>query len=305
MKKFILKIIVFSILITGIILFMLSRYGGYVDYFYIKFTSPKQHSLIIGDSRSFQGIQPSVINDNLKNQFELPMYNYSFTLAQTAYGESLLNSIKLKVDENTKNGLFILSVQPWLLAKREKDDFENGVYFEDDCPPNNMRFASMNPNIEYFFKNYSFFHFKAAFRKNSIVHNDGWLEESNLTKDTVTLNLWKKKQIGLYKGFINKWEKSQYRLDKLSETVAFLKKHGTVIIIRMPNSKPILALENKFWKDFDSNVIQIAAKNKVKYINYTQIDNPFYSYDGVHLDKHGGYQFTKSLCDSIKNLKSN
>ena len=227
---------------------MLLRYGGYVDYFYNKLASPRQHSLIIGDSRSFQGIQPAVINENLKSQFELPMYNYSFTLAQTAYGESLLRSIKLKINENTKNGLYILTVQPWILAKRDKDDFENGIYFEDKFPPNNINFASMNPNIEYFFKNYSYFHFKAAFRKNSIVHEDGWLEESNLVTDTATLNIWKKKQIGLYKGFINKWEKSQYRLDKLSEIIAYLKKHGTVVMVRMPSSKPILALENKFWK---------------------------------------------------------
>ena len=79
MKKFITKLLVFTILITAIILFMLSRYGGYVDYFYNKLASPRQHSLIIGDSRSFQGIQPAVVNENLKNQFELPMYNYSFT----------------------------------------------------------------------------------------------------------------------------------------------------------------------------------------------------------------------------------
>ena len=37
--------------------------------------------------------------------------------------------------------------------------FENGVYFEADCPPNNMRFASMNPNIEYFFKTQIFLYF--------------------------------------------------------------------------------------------------------------------------------------------------
>ena len=299
MKSFLLKLTLFITIALVLLSAFLSRYGGYVDYFYNRFTTPRQFSLIIGDSKSFQGIKPSIINEELKNKFELPIYNYSFTLGQMAYGESLLKSIKAKMVENTSNALFILSVQPLILAERDKDDFKKGIYFEDEFPPNNMNFPNMNPNIEYLLKNGNYFHFKSIFKKSSFVHDDGWMEESNLTKDTAVLNSWKKEQVNLYKGIIKKWKKSQYRLDKLNETVAFLKKHGTVVLVRMPSNKPILDLEHQFWSDFDKNMQQISIQNKVSYFNYTLVKNPFQSYDGVHLDKYGGTEFTKSLCDSI------
>ena len=160
MKKFLSKIILFLLLITSIVSFILVKYGGFVDYFYLKFTSPKQTSMILGDSRSFQGIQPKVINRCLKNQgYHLPMFNYSFTISQVAYGKPYRQSVQNKLDENSKNGLFILNVSPWLLAQREKDDFKKNIFEEQNQPPHNMKFVDVNPNYEYFFRNYNYFHF--------------------------------------------------------------------------------------------------------------------------------------------------
>jgi len=305
MKKFILRLLVFSILITGIILFLLNRYAGYVDYFYGKVSSPAQSSLIIGDSRSFQGLQPTVFNQNLSTTFDLPMYNFSFTLAQVSYGESLLKSIKSKINPDTKNGLFILSVHPYILSQRDKDDFENGIYFEESFPPGNMNYVNMNPNVEYFFKNYEYFHFKAVIRKNSIVHDDGWLEETNLTTDKTTLNDWKNTQLELYGGFIKKWKKSDYRIQKLNETIKFLKNHGRVVLVRMPSSDAIVAIENNYWNDFNLQMKNVAEENKVQYLDFTTNMSSFPTYDGVHLGKSAGQKFTKSVCDSILKYNKN
>jgi hypothetical protein len=305
MKKFLVRLLVFSILISSIILFLLHRYGGYVDYFYNKCASPRQSAIIIGDSRSFQGLQPSVFNDNLSKDFDLPMYNFSFTLAQVSYGESLLNGIKAKINAKTKNGLFVLSVHPYILSQRDKDDFEKGIYFEESFPPGNMKYLAMNPNIEYFFKNYDYFHFKAVIRKNSIVHNDGWLEEYNLPKDTATLSEWKKNQIKLYGGFKSKWKKSNYRIEQLSQTIKFLKNHGTVVLVRMPCSTNIVAIEKEYWHDFNSNITKVASENKVQYMDFTKNSSEYKTYDGVHLDKVGGQKFTKAVCDSILKFKKN
>lgn len=115
MKKFLYKSILFFAVVTAIITSVLVFYGGYVDYFYNKFTTPKASSMIFGDSRSLQGIQPRIINAHFEgSDIELPMFNYSFTLGQIAYGKPYLNSIKKKLDTTTTNGLFIITVHPSL-----------------------------------------------------------------------------------------------------------------------------------------------------------------------------------------------
>lgn len=299
MKKFIYKLLAFSLLLILTVVVILKMYGGYADYFYEKFTSPKQHSMILGDSRSFQGMQPSVIDQHLSG-FDKPMYNYSFTMAQISYGDPYLNSIKAKLDPNTKNGLFILSVNPFLLAERDKDDFSKSIYFESDMPPNNMRFPSMDPNPEYFFKNFGSFHFKAIFRKGSQIHKDGWLELNNIPTDSATLKSIRAQEHNVLLGFAGSWEKAPHRLRKLVETIAFLQKHGTVVLVRMPISSSILKIEAAFWATFDADMEAIAKQQQVAFINYTKAPHPFRVFDGVHLDNETGALFTRSLIDSIK-----
>lgn len=299
MKKFIYKLLGFSLLIVLTVVLILKMYGGYADYFYLKFTTPEAHAMILGDSRSFQGMQPAVINANLSG-FEKPMFNYSFTMAQISYGDLYLNSIKAKLDPNTKNGLFILSVHPFLLAQRDKDNFEKGIYFEADTPPHNMKYPSMDPNPEYFFKNFSYFHFKAIFRKVSEVHEDGWLELNTIPTDSATLKALQSNEQKTYLGFAGSWKKAPYRLQKLEETIAFLKQHGQVVLVRMPISNALLHIEAGFWTNFDSDINEICKNQEVSYVNYTLKPHQYIVFDGVHLDNASGALFTKSLCDSIK-----
>lgn len=300
MRGFLFKILVFTLLIILIVSFVLIRFGGNVDYFYLKFTSPKQASFIIGDSRSMQGIQPRVVNSYFKNgEFELPMFNYSFTISQAAYGPAYSQSIKNKMIPTTKNGLFILSVHPWLFAEREFDDFKKGRFAEADAPPHNMTFVSMNPNFEYFFKNFDYFHFKSIIKQNSELHADGWMEERNLPKDAKTLDDWKKNQLKIYSGFAKRWKKCDLRMQEFEKLVVFLKQHGKVVLVRMPIDKKLLDMEEKFWSDFDGTITKIAHSNKVNYFNFSK-RSVYQTYDGNHIDKFGGVKFTTELCDSIK-----
>lgn len=300
MKKFIFKIALITVVFIAILSFILMRYGGNVDYFYLKFTTPKQSSFILGDSRSLQGIQPSVVNEYFQNnEFEMPMFNYSFTVTQAAYGPVYTQSVKNKLNESTKNGLFILNVNPWLFAQREMDDYKKGIFMEADNPPHNMRFVSANPNFEYLYKNYDYFHFKSIFRQNSELHKDGWLEEKNLSTDPKVLSEWKKKQMSIYKGFAKRWKKTTFRMASFEKMIAFLEAHGKVVIVRMPIDKEILQIEDDFWSSFDSDMERIAAENDVPYINFSTTTT-FKMYDGNHIDKFGGVQFTRQLCDSIK-----
>ncbi|GGC88427.1 hypothetical protein GCM10011508_14640 [Flavobacterium lutivivi] len=299
MKKFLLKLALFSVIISIIILYILNKYSGYVDYFYGKVSSPAQTSLIIGDSRSLQGIQPSVIDSALSKKYELPILNFSFTVKQMSYGDAWIKTIKKKVRPETKNGLFILSVHPWVLSEREEDDVLNGKFYEEKMPPNNLHFVNTNPNIEYFFKNYEYFHFKSMIKKISIVHEDGWLEEnSTATSDSATLRGWENIQINLYTKFSKKWKKSIFRVKKLSETIDFLKQHGKVVLVRMPVSKEIFDLELSYWRDFNQEITKLAKDKSVEYYDFSLSDD-FGFYDGVHLNKKNGKKFTSILCDSI------
>lgn len=301
MKQFIIKGIIFTCLIFSIISFVLVYYGGYVDYFYEKFTTPKAKSFIIGDSRSLQGIQPAVIDNYFNNRFSSPILNYSFTIAQVSYGPLYSESIKRKLDNSGDNGLYILIVHPWILSTRESDDEENGVFFEENKPPHNMKYVNFSPNFEYFFKNLGYFHFRSIFRKTSKLHKDGWLEESNLPKDKTILKNWTSNQVSMYSGYSKQWKKSTYRLKSLDSLINYLNPLGTVCLVRMPVCREILEIEENYWSDFDKDIGDITDRHGVCYVNFKSMSHTFEYYDGNHLNKFSGKSFTKLLCDSINN----
>lgn len=282
--------------------FVLMKYGGNVDYFYQKFTTPKAVSMVIGDSRSMQGIQPRVINERLKDQeYELPIFNYSLTIAETPIGPLYNESIEKKLNENSENGVFIISITPWMFGSDKNNDNSKGEFREAGRPPHNMTFVNTNPNYEYLFKNLSYFHFKALFRKTSTMHKDGWLEENNLPKDPKVFDEWKKRQGRLFDKMIRNYETSSLRLNSLDELIKKLKKHGEVYLVRMPIDLDFVAVENVFYTNFNDDMNTIAKANQINYFNFNMPGShtSFKTYDGHHLDKYGGLEFTNILCDSI------
>ncbi|MBC7641430.1 MAG: hypothetical protein H7174_03690 [Flavobacterium sp.] len=302
MRKFLIKSgVLFSIFILFFFTFM-NFFGGYVDYYYLKFTSKLQGSLILGDSKSFMGIQPEIMQEHLtKNQFA-PMFNYGFTFGEIAYGDYYLNSIKKKLDLKTKNGLFILEVNPWVLTERETDDFKKGKFFESNLPPHNMQYVNCNPNLEYFLKNIKNTHFTTIFKRNSQLHNDGFFEDHNIPSDSISIKQAYKNREKDYVGFTKKHKISPYRIKKLAETIQFLSKHGKVVLLRLPNAPKIDSIENSFWTTFDIDMQNMATKNNAKYINYTMKPQRFSFFDGIHFDPKGSKEFTISLCDSINKI---
>ena len=134
----------------------------------------------------------------------------------------------------------------------------------------------------------------------SYVHDDGWLEIQNIPIDSTTLKSMQADEQKLYLGFASKWKKSPYRLQKLEETIAYLKQHGTVVLLRMPVSSTILHIEAGFWTNFDADIEEICEKQKVAYLNYTKRPHHFEVFDGLHLNSKSGALFTKSLSDSIR-----
>jgi hypothetical protein len=305
MKKFIRNILLFLTILTIILSLFLNFYGSYIDYFYKKFTTPVASSLIIGGSRSLQGIQPKIIDNYFNNkEFELPMFNYSFTIAQAHIGPLYRKSILKKLNSKSKNGLFIISITPWMLSSLKSNDNSSGMFMESNSPPNNMNYVSMNPNFEYLIKNFNYFHFRGFIRKSSKLHENGWLEENNLPNDSLIFKEWKMNQISILKGFINDYKISDYRKKSLDTLIKDLKKHGQVYIIRTPIDNDILKIENDFYPNFESFIYELSNTNNISYINYNNINSvKFKTYDGHHLDKFGGAIFTKYLCDTIMKLR--
>ena len=302
MKQLSLKISLFAATVIILMTLFLNKYSGVVDHFYGKFTSPKQHSLIVGESKSFMGVRPSIITERMADMYEMPMYNYAFTIAQTAFGELLLKSIERKIAPGTKNGLFILSVNPWVLSERPEDDVENGVFFERDVPPNNMYFVSMKPNPEYVLKNFESFNFKGIFRQISTLEEDGWQDVKSIPTDSADIKMLNRENEKWFSTKAIEWKKSDYRLRKFAETVTMLQKYGTVVIIRMPSSKAITEIEQLYWPELDSQLQSISAKSGVQFINFNgQYVYP--TFDGIHFDHKTGIAFTQALCDSISKYK--
>tara|TARA_R110001583_G_scaffold58230_1_gene173831 strand:- start:72 stop:986 length:915 start_codon:yes stop_codon:yes gene_type:complete len=300
MIRFLKKIIIFIIIGVIFLTLLLSYYGGYLDYFYEKFTTAKQYSFILGDSRAMQGIQPKVLDSCLqKSKYKLPTYNFSFTIAQIAYGPSYLSAIKRKLDTTVYNQLFIVSVNPWMLANREPRLANESDALFLKSPPHNMEIMNVSPNFEYIIKNFNYFHFKAVFRKNSKLHKDGWLEENNLPTSKKIFEEWKANQILMFNSWVTKWEISNFRIRWLSNSIAYLKKYGTVVLIRMPIDNEILFVETAFWKDFDVDINKLSVQHDIVYFNFSG-KNEWKTYDGHHLDKFGGKLFSVKLSEEIK-----
>ncbi len=300
MKRLISKLSLFFAICLGIFTFVLMNYGGAIDYFYEKFTTPKAKSMIMGDSRSLQGIQPRVMNEYFKDSdLDLPMFNYSFTIAQALIGPLYNESILKKLDTTSDKGIFIISITPEMLTSKKGYANEKGVFREEGQPPHNMKFVATNPNYEYVIKNLSFFHFKGAFGKNAVVHKDGWLEENNLPKSKKVLQEWKDHQIELFLNNREEYYLSDIRINSLKDLIKELKNRGNVFLVRMPISKEFLEYEEKYYPGFDEIVDSIANENSISYFNFNPNNEAYETYDGHHINKFSGVRFTKSLCDSI------
>ncbi|MCF7560783.1 hypothetical protein L3X39_09045 [Sabulilitoribacter multivorans] len=300
MKQFIKKIVIIILLVFTLFSFFLISYGGFIDSFYVKFTTPKASSMIIGDSRGLTGIRPDIINEELKNEgYELPITNYCFTIAQAPIGPLYRESILKKLKTNTKNGLFIISISPLMLLSENDHNNYKGEFVEAGLSPHNMQIVDMNPNYEYLIKNYSSFHFKAFLRKNLILQKNGWLQDNNLPSTEADYKKRRDWWINSYNNFEKKYSISKYRLASFDTLIKTLKQYGEVHLARLPVDSIFLPLEESMYPNFDKLIDSLSSKNNINYFNYKHESEIYKTLDGMHISKIYSDKFTKSLCDSI------
>ncbi|MCF8273409.1 MAG: hypothetical protein K9I95_06220 [Flavobacteriaceae bacterium] len=302
--KLIKNLAIYTIICLGIVTFFLKTQGAYIDPFYEKFTTPKVNSLIIGDSRGFQGLTPHIVNKYLNNDdYDLPIYNYAFTIDQAHIGPHYRKSVLKKLTKTSKNGLFLISLTPLMMSSDVNNSNEKGEFIENKEPPHTIHFVDKNPNYEYFIKHLNYFEFKAMLKKEYTVHKNGWMEINHISNDKRVLKAWKDEQMRRFIEMSKTSKPSDFRFKSLDTLVKTLKDFGEVYLLRLPIDADFLELENNYFKEFNTRVQTVANENDIKYFNFGTTNDDYFAFEGHHLDTKSAELFTKNVCDSIIKYK--
>ncbi|MEH6535076.1 MAG: hypothetical protein V7719_01690 [Psychroserpens sp.] len=299
MKRFLIKITIFGVVILSSMLLVFLNADGKSDPFYKKFTTSKQSSLFLGSSRVAHGIIPSVINNELK---EIKSYNYAFTYNTSGYGPTYLNSIKRKLDTTVKDQIFILGVNPWALSNNSEDPNDLDLFLEKNSFLGTLTTVNSNPNFNYLIHNYSEPYIKILYNRTPfIVDDDGYLK---LILPLTAKRALEKEQesIANFTEVSNDYLFSTLRLSYLKETILYLKPYGDVYVLRMPIGKGLFNVEKEFMPNFDEMMHDLTSEMNISYLNFTNEVNDYHYIDGHHLFPESANKLSLEIATRIKPL---
>jgi hypothetical protein len=297
MTHFIKRATAYLTILISIHLLAMLCYPASSNPFYKRFTSDRQNSLVIGSSRAAQGIVPSNIHKVL-NDSSIRLYNYSFTKSTSPFGSIYLSSIKRKLAPHNKNitNLFIIEVNPWAIATQSKSDNPD-EFIEVGGLLDNIKLNSLNPNPFYFIDQYDKGWGNMFIEKENPsfnLTNDGWLEVTPNLDSIGIVNNTARKIEDYRTDELPRSNKSKERLNQLSETIKFFLPRGKVVLVRLPISKEILAIENELYPDFNQEIKKLTNKN-VYYLNYSEDIDKIKFNDGNHMAKESSRVFSNQL----------
>lgn len=306
MKIFIVKTGLFVLLLAATIflyIFLLAKND--IDPYYYRFTTGKYKSLVLGTSRAAQGIEPAILNEIL-GLTDNKMFNYSFTVNRSQWGEPYRKSIKKKLDSlENNNGIFILECNLWAFCSR-KDQI--GIFKEEKTPPNSIANPSLDPNIQYFFGGYEhqnfrlLFNFKKLTRRNSknriYVNKDGRFE-INVPHDSMNIFNHVIKKVILYEGMASEFIPDSARMRSFISTIGYLKKFGSVYLVRMPVAEEILEVESSLYPEFNDEMNDVSRSLQVPYFDFTYLSDKYITIDGNHLHNKYVDDFNRLLASEI------
>lgn len=309
MKQLILKVSIFILISLVLFVCVLYQANGYTDPYYLRFTTPVQNSLILGTSKAAQSLQPEVFKDELN----LEIYNYAFTIMHSPYGPVYLEAIKRKLKPETDNGIFILTVDAWSITSTKSEANQIGDFRENNLCLDNTTIVNKTPNLQYLLKNLKGEFYQIILRnlggkfyntfsmnKPILLHKDGWLE---ITANMDSVILQERTELAI-KNFkendLPNFRYSSIRLDYFIETIKFLKEHGEVYLVRLPIHNEMMKVEDLLIPDFNEKMNEIAILSD-GYFDMTPYNNEFIYVDGAHLFKDSGKIVSKSIADWIKN----
>lgn len=303
MKRFLLKVSVFLLLLLlsfGGLFFLAD---GYTDPFYLKFTTPRQGNLIIGTSRAAQGLQPEILNKSLERSF----FNFAFTIVHSPFGPVYLESIQKKVDTTVSGGIFIIAVDPWSISSGSANPDDEKEFREND---HSLAYTSKMdrwPNFEYLFKAlegnyYRLLPFPAEMQLE-YLHDDGWLEVK-LDADTLAFERRSLQRSEEYRNnFLPQYNYSSVRVDYLEQTVSFLKQYGEVYLVRLPVHPYMAKVEHEYMPDFDQKIAD-AIELSDGYCNLMDNAKDFLYTDANHLHRDSGKLVSSLVSEFIASKTS-
>lgn len=300
MKKFLFKISFYIIGVIAVMLFLGTYADGNTDDNYMHYTGPKPSDMILGDSRGGQAVIPYVLDEKLKGT---KFNNFALNIGDSPYGQVYLEAVKKRMNPDTKNGIFILTVDPWCLSIDKS--LEHSTEDPDqNSPLADMHFYDMSPNYEYLLKHYSRSWFNIYKEREELaksvtfLHKNGWMEVNvNVHPDSVRVREVKK--IEGYTDMMKNQMISQYRINAFQDMIQYLKGKGTVYIIRIPAFKGMMELEDIYDPGFNKRIENIAQQNGVKFFNLSSNPQDYIYTDGNHMYKESGKIFSAQIADSI------
>ncbi|UCS91930.1 hypothetical protein KZP23_14485 [Echinicola marina] len=272
---------------------------GHADPFGMRFTTGKKSALIVGNSRAAQGLIPDLITQEILGADALDLYNYSFGIGYSAYGPVYLNSIMDKLEQDEKNGLFIVTTDPWALVEGGRHPNDPGFFPEQDSPLAALDNQSFKPHLAYMLHWFgpSYYeiihrHFRPA---NERLHREsGWLELV-LPMDTATVNYRIQEKLKDFRNGYKNLQLSQTRLDYLEKTIRVLKEHGKVVLVYMPAHPKIMKYDRLVLPEFPILMKEISEKYQIPYRDYSGQAEKFTYTDGIHLYQDSGRKISKDL----------
>ncbi len=275
---------------------------GDADAFYLRFTSSKQNSLILGTSRAAQGIIPDILNKELNRN---DLFNYSFTLGHSPYGPTYLNSVKRKLDKSFKNGIFIITVDPWSISSITFNPNDSLNFREVNRSLGKVSLVNYHPNLEYLILDYSnqYLNLLRKPTEKYTLHKNGWLEV-NVDMDSIKVAERVKRKLKIYQTEnLTNYKFSDYRYNYLGKTISYLQDYGKVYLVRLPISPEIFEIEKSLIFDFDIKMRKLSETYEIPYFNLTDENSNFQYTDGNHLHKESGKEVSRLISELI--LESN
>jgi len=297
MRKFILQVSCFLLLIILSLVFLVFQADGHTDAMYVKFATPRQNHLIIGTSRAAQGLVPSVF----KQKLAIDMFNYAFTIMHSPYGKAYYTSIQKKLNPDTKDGVFIVSIDPWSICENNNTPNDETKFREQNLSVANTAVVDIKPNFLYIYHNFKGRYYQIITQKDktSFTHDDGWVEIiANLDSALVAkvtrqkISDYREKNLPIYKFSANRF----YYLQKI---IAFLQQHGKVYLVRLPIHPSIYDIEQDLMPDFNAQINAMARQFSVPYLDLTPRNTEFTYTDGNHLWAESGKKVSAIVADWI------
>lgn len=301
MKKLLINITVYLLLMFLLILAVFySANGSSIDRLYLKFTTNEKNSLILGTSKAAEGLQPKIINDILGRD---DIYNYAFTLDHSPFGPAYLKSIYNKLNKSTKDGVFIITVDPYSISI-EKGKTDKSINFkENEFAVGKIANVNTFPNFDYLIHQYPYQYFyllapNINLKNPRLLHNDGWYE-SNLSMDEKMVEFRTNENVSNYTRVAFERKFSEVRFNYLKKIIKLLSNHGQVYIVRLPVIEPLLKLENSVVPDFDLKIQNLCNKFNLCYLNLTTNQENYSFLDGNHLNRNSSSIVSKEVATWI------